>query len=52
MEENSKKKKIITVVIIVILTIALLLTIPTGKPVGFLLASIAHNRTSFSDFGI
>ena len=29
-----------------------LLTTPTGKPVGFLLPSLACNRTSFSDFGI
>ena len=28
------------------------LTTPTGKPVGFLLPSLACNRTSFSDFGI
>ena len=28
------------------------LTTPTGKPVGFLLSSLACNRTSFSDFGI
>ena len=28
------------------------LTTPTGKPVGFSLLSVAHNRTSFSDFGI
>ena len=28
------------------------LTTPTGKPVGFLLSSLAYNRTSFSDFGI
>lgn len=27
------------------------LTAPTGKPVGFWLASVACNRTSFSDFG-
>ena len=27
------------------------LTTPTGKPVGFSLPSVAHNRTSFSDFG-
>ena len=29
-----------------------LLTTSTGKPVGFLLPSLACNRTSFSDFGI
>ena len=29
-----------------------LLTTPTGKPVGFLLPSLACNRTSFTDFGI
>jgi len=28
------------------------LTTPTGKPVGFLLPSLACNRTSFTDFGI
>ena len=28
------------------------LTTPTGKPVGFLLSSLACNRTSFSDFGV
>ena len=28
------------------------LTTPTGKPVGFLLSSLACNRASFSDFGI
>ena len=28
------------------------LTTPTGKPMGFLLSSLACNRTSFSDFGI
>ena len=28
------------------------LTTPTGKPVGFLLPSLACSRTSFSDFGI
>ena len=28
------------------------LTTPTGKPVGFLLPSLACNRTSFADFGI
>ena len=27
-------------------------TTPTGKPVGFLLPSLACNRTSFTDFGI
>ena len=27
------------------------LTTPTGKPMGFLLSSLACNRTSFSDFG-
>ncbi len=26
--------------------------LPTGKPVGFQLLSVACNRTSFSDFGI
>ena len=28
------------------------LTTPTGKPVGFLLPSLACHRTSFTDFGI
>ena len=28
------------------------LTALTGKPVGFLLPSLACNRTSFSDFGV
>ena len=28
------------------------LTIPTGKPVGFLLSSFARNRTPFAGFGI
>lgn len=30
----------------------MLLTTPTGLPVGFLLSSLACNRASFSDFGI
>jgi len=30
----------------------MILTTPTGKPMGFLLPSLACNRTSFSDFGI
>ena len=34
------------------MNLAFELTTPTGKPVGFLLSSLACNRTSFSDFGI